>query len=275
MTKIHHTAETFKAAKDQDMPLVCLTAYTTPMAQSLAPHVDLLLVGDSLGMVMYGMDNTLDVTLDMMIAHGKAVMRGAGKALVIIDMPAGTYEDSPAQALNTARHLVNETGCAGVKLEGGAEMAGHISAITDAGINVMAHIGLQPQSVEKEGGYKIKGKTEREIKSLIADAKAIEDAGAFAVVVEGTIDDVSADITSAISIPTIGIGAGITCDGQILVTDDMLGLLHGHTPKFAKKYAQLNTQIETAVKAYADDVKARNFPDAKHSYQSPKEQKAS
>jgi 3-methyl-2-oxobutanoate hydroxymethyltransferase len=262
--------EKFKSHKNKETALVCLTAYTTPMAQALCDQVDLLLVGDSLGMVMYGMDNTLDVTLEMMIGHGKAVMRGVGHTPVIVDLPAGTYETSPEQALSTARHVIDETGCDGVKLEGGVSVAPHIKAITQAGICVMGHIGLLPQSVIKDGGFKVKGKTPDQIDMLIADAKAVEKAGAFAFVIEGTIDSVSDMITGAVSIPTIGIGASARCDGQILVSEDMLGLLYGHTPKFAKQYARLNTQIEDAAKAYATDVRARNFPSAEYTYQEKK-----
>ncbi len=257
---------TVENLQTQTNPIVCLTAYSTPMAQTLDKHCDLLLVGDSIGMVLYGMENTLGVTLDTMINHGRAVTRGAQNALVVVDMPYGTYETDPDTALHNARRIIKETGCQAVKLEGGTDMAPAISRISQDGISVMAHIGLQPQSVEKDGGYKVKGKSETEIKQLINDAKAIEDAGAFAVVIEGTIEPVAKQITEALSIPTIGIGASSSCDGQILVTEDMLGISVGHIPKFVKKYATLSQDISAAAKTYSDEVKARTFPARDNTY---------
>ena len=216
---MRRTLDDIKSHKGQKEALVCLTAYTTPMAHSLSPYVDFLLVGDSVGMVLYGMDSTVDVDLEMMIRHGQAVMRGRQDGIpVVVDMPAGTYEDSPTQALKNAQRLVRETGCNALKLEGGVDMQAQIRAITDAGIAVMGHIGLMPQSAIKEGGFKIKGKTPDQIQLLLDDARAIEDAGAFAFVIEGTIDTVSDLITRKVSIPTIGIGASASCDGQVLVS---------------------------------------------------------
>lgn len=251
-------------------PLVCLTAYSTPMAKLLDPHCDLLLVGDSLGMALYCMDDTLGVTLDMMVNHGKAVVRGTESACVVVDMPYGTYEHDTNEALKNARRIIDETGCDAVKLEGGVDVAHTITAIVESGIPVMAHIGLQPQSVRKEGGYRVKGKTDEDAARLIKDAKAIGDAGAFCVVIEGTIESVSADITKAIGIPTIGIGASAACDGQILVSEDMLGLTVGHVPKFAREYADLRGEITRAAEAYAADVRSRAFPSDAEIYKKKK-----
>jgi 3-methyl-2-oxobutanoate hydroxymethyltransferase len=249
-------------------PIVCLTAYTAPIAKILDPHVDLLLVGDSIGNVLYGMDNTLAVDLEMMVRHGQAVMRNVKNACVVIDMPFGTYEESPEQAYRNAMRIMKETGCDGVKLEGGETMAATIQYLTSRNIPVMAHIGLLPQSVIKDGGYKIKGKTLAEETQLLDDAHAIDKAGAFAVVIEGTVEDVSAKITKTISIPTIGIGASATCDGQVLVIDDMLGLTE-KLPKFVKKYTDLANEIDKAAAAYAEDVRARKFPSGEHVYTKP------
>lgn len=252
--------------KGRDEALVCLTAYTYPMAQILDNHASLLLVGDSLGMVLYGMNNTLSVDLEMMIAHGKAVMRGVKKACVVIDMPFGTYESNPEQAYRTAARLMEETGCDGVKLEGGLSMASTISYLTQRHIPVLAHIGLQPQSVLKEGGYKVKGKQVKEAQEILEDGKAVEAAGAFGVVIEGTIDEVATEITHCLHIPTIGIGASPKCDGQILVSEDMLGMVFGHTPKFVKKFADIAFHINQAADEYAQAVKSRNFPGSENLY---------
>lgn len=250
----------------QPKKLVCLTAYTTPMAKSLAPHVDLLLVGDSVGTVLYGMENTTGVTLEMMAAHGKAVMRAQPECSVIVDMPYGSYENSVEDAVKNAQFLMEQTGADGVKLEGGVEMRAQIKAIVEAGIPVMGHIGLQPQSVVKEGGYKIKGKDDLQVTKLIADAMAVETAGAFSVVIEGTIADAAAVVTDAIDIPTIGIGASAHCDGQILVTDDLLGLLQDTPPKFVTEYATLRQDIDTAISKWAADVRDGAFPRAENLY---------
>ena len=263
------TIPEIRAHKGRAAGLVCLTAYTAPMAGIFDRHADLLLVGDSIGMTLYGMENTLGVDLEMMIRHGQAVMRAAKNACVVVDMPFGTYEESPAQAYRNAARLMKDSGCDAVKLEGGVDMAPTIRHLTAHNIPVMAHIGLLPQSVVKDGGYKVKGRSHEEEARLLADAKAIEEAGAFAVVIEGTVADVATKITKAIAIPTIGIGGSKDCDGQVLVAEDMLGLLEGHTPKFVKKYAQLAEEIDRAAAAYAADVRARCFPGAEHVYTRP------
>jgi 3-methyl-2-oxobutanoate hydroxymethyltransferase len=251
-------------------PIVCLTAYTYPVARLLDDHVDLLLVGDSVAMVLHGHATTLGASMDMMIAHGKAVMRGSSKACVVVDMPAGSYEDSATHAVASARRIVAETGCQAVKLEGGVDMAGQIAAIVAAGIPVMGHIGLQPQSVESDGGYRIKGRTEENVAALLRDADAVERAGAFCVVIEGTVENVAADITRRISIPTIGIGASRDCDGQILVIDDMVGLTVDRVPKFVKEYADLRAVISHAAARYAAEVRSRTFPGPEHVFSAKK-----
>lgn len=247
-------------------PIVCLTAYTAPVARLLDPHVDLLLVGDSLGMVLYGFEDTLSVTLEMMIAHGAAVVRSSTHPVVVVDMPFETYEKSQDQALVNARRIMRETKCDAVKCEGGVELAPTIHYLVKKGVPVMGHIGLLPQSVRKMGGYKIQGRDEAGAQKLMVDAKAIADAGVFAMVIEGTIEPVSRAITEAVSVPTIGIGASPACDGQVLVIDDVLGLVQ-KSPRFAKRYAGLAPLIEQAAKAYADDVRARRFPGTEHVYE--------
>ena len=247
-------------------PIVCLTAYTTPMAQRLDQHCDLLLVGDSLGMVVYGMESTLAVTVDMMINHGKAVMRGSANACVIVDLPFGSYQESKEQAFRTASRILAETGCAGVKLEGGAELADTIEFLSQRGIPVMAHIGLMPQQVNTMGGFKSQGRGEEAAAKVIADAKAVAKAGAFSVVVEGTVEAVARLITAEIDIPTIGIGASVACDGQVLVTEDILGLFSDFTPKFVKRYADLGDQVSKAVESYATEVRNRQFPTDDHCF---------
>ncbi|WP_434722539.1 3-methyl-2-oxobutanoate hydroxymethyltransferase [Mesorhizobium sp. RIZ17] len=246
------------------VPIVCLTAYTYPVARLLDPHVDLLLVGDSVAMVLHGHATTLGASLEMMIAHGQAVMRGSVKACVVVDMPAGSYEASPELAVASARRIVKETGCQAVKLEGGVDMASRIAAIVAEGMPVMGHIGLQPQSVEKDGGYKIKGRTQDNIAALLSDAEAVEEAGAFSVVIEGTMEAVAAKLTRHISIPTIGIGASADCDGQILVIDDMVGMTVDRVPKFVKEYANLRSAIADAAARYAAEVRGRAFPGPDH-----------
>ncbi|MDX8512950.1 3-methyl-2-oxobutanoate hydroxymethyltransferase [Mesorhizobium captivum] len=246
------------------VPIVCLTAYTYPVARMLDAHVDLLLVGDSVAMVLHGHTTTLGASLEMMIAHGQAVMRGSTKACVVVDMPAGSYETSAAEAVASARRIVEETGCQAVKLEGGVDLAEQIAAIVAEGIPVMGHIGLQPQSVEKDGGYKIKGRTEENIAALFRDAEAVERAGAFSVVIEGTVEAVASDLTRHIAIPTIGIGASGDCDGQILVIDDMIGMTVNRVPKFVKEYANLRETISDAAARYAAEVRGRAFPGPDH-----------
>ena len=246
-------------------PVVCLTCYHAHTAKLLDAHVDLMLVGDSLGMVMHGMENTLGVTLDMMISHGKAVMRGSKHALVVVDMPFGSYEESPQIAFRNAARVIQETGCTAVKMEGGARMAETVAYLASRGIPVMGHIGLTPQMIQVMGGFKTQGRTAAEWPAIEADAKAVAEAGAFAVVLEGMAEPLAARITQLIAIPTIGIGASAACDGQILVMEDMLGL-NPSPPKFVRQYAQLGPEIETAVKAYAADVRARTFPGAENVY---------
>ncbi len=248
-------------------PIVALTAYTTPMAQRLDDQVDLLLVGDSLAMVIYGMDTTVGVSLDTMIAHGQAVMRGSKHACVIIDLPAGSYEKSPEQAVISAKRVMNETGAQGVKLEGGVAVAAQIRAIVDVGIPVLGHIGLLPQKVTEAGGYKIQGRDDEAYQDIVDDAWAVYNSGAFAVVIEGTVEILAREITGTLPIPTIGIGASPACDGQVLVVDDMLGMFSDFTPKFVKKYGSIGKQIEQAAKEYASDVKVRRFPEQGHVYQ--------
>ncbi|EXL09022.1 3-methyl-2-oxobutanoate hydroxymethyltransferase [Aquamicrobium defluvii] len=267
----HARTEAIRARKGGE-PIVCLTAYTYPIARLLEPHVDLLLVGDSVAMVLHGHENTLGATMDMMILHGQAVMRGVRNACVVIDMPAGSYEESPEQALASARRIFEETHCHAVKLEGGADMADRIAAIVGAGIPLMGHIGLQPQSVEKEGGYKIKGRTDESVARLLDDARAVEQAGAFSLVIEGTLEPVAAQITRELAIPTIGIGASAACDGQILVIDDAVGLTVDRVPKFVKEYADLRNEVAKAAMSYAAEVRARAFPTADHVFrkQEPK-----
>jgi 3-methyl-2-oxobutanoate hydroxymethyltransferase len=241
-------------------PQVWLTAYTTPVARLLDPICDVLLVGDSLGMVLYGLPSTLGVSLDMMIAHGAAVVRGARRACVVVDLPFGSYQESPPQAFRNAARVLAETGAQAVKLEGGVEMAETIRFLTQRGIPVCGHIGLMPQSVNVAGGFRATGRTGDEAAKVTADAHAVSDAGAFAVVVEGTLEPVAAAITADIAIPTIGIGASAQCDGQVLVIDDVLGTFNDFVPRFVKRYAELGVEISRAAEAYAADVRARRFP---------------
>lgn len=247
-------------------PIVVLTAYTAPMATLLDPHVDVLLVGDSLGMVLYGFDSTLPVSLDMMIAHGGAVVRGSKRACVVVDMPFASYQESPAQAFRSAARVMAETGCQAVKLEGGAEMAETIAFLTQRGVPVMGHVGLTPQAVNTLGGYRALGRNEAVAERIAADARAVAEAGAFSVVVEGVMEPLGRRITQEIAIPTIGIGASPACDGQVLVSDDMLGLFTEFTPKFVKRFASLGDAVGEAAAAYAAEVKARSFPGPEHCF---------
>ncbi len=240
-------------------PIVSLTSYHAHTAAIVDKYADFILVGDSLGMVMHGMETTVGVPLDLMIMHGKAVVRGTQKALIVVDMPFGTYEESPNVAFRNAAKIMKETGCGAVKLEGGARMAETIHFLTERGIPVMAHIGLTPQSSHVMGGFKTQGRDEDTWADHIADAKAVAEAGAFAMVVEGVVEPLAAKITKLVDIPTIGIGASADCDGQILVLEDMLGL-NATPPKFVKVYGDLANQIEASVKAYAEEVKDRSFP---------------
>jgi 3-methyl-2-oxobutanoate hydroxymethyltransferase len=240
-------------------PLVMLTAYTARMAQLLDPHCDLLLVGDSLGQVIYGLPSTLQVTLDMMCAHGAAVVRGSYHSVVVIDMPFGTYEESPEQAFRNASRVMAETGAAGVKMEGGEAMAETVAFLVGRGIPVIGHVGLTPQAVNVLGGYGARGRSEAEQAKILADAKAIADAGAFAIVLEGVIEPLANRVTAEVACPIIGIGASARCDGQVLVIDDMLGMFE-RVPRFVKRYDALAERISTAAQAYAAEVRDRSFP---------------
>lgn len=250
--------------------IVCLTAYTTPIARCLDPHCDLLLVGDSLGMVIYGMDTTVSVTLDMMIEHGKAVMRGASKACVIVDLPFGSYQESKEQAFRSAVRVMQETGCDGVKLEGGQEMAETIAFLTSRGIPVFGHVGLMPQLVNTTGGFRSVGHSDEEARKVHDDAVAVAEAGAFAVVIEGTVEPVARRITGALAVPTIGIGASVACDGQVLVSDDMLGLFDEFKPRFVKRYAELAGIVSEAARSYAEEVRSGQFPGEEHTFRARK-----
>ncbi|MCL6251191.1 3-methyl-2-oxobutanoate hydroxymethyltransferase [Altererythrobacter sp. KTW20L] len=247
-------------------PIVMLTAYTARQAQLLDAHCDMLLVGDSLGQVIYGLPSTVPVTLDMMALHGAAVVRGSYHAAVIVDMPFGSYEESPAQAFASASTLLKASGAAGVKLEGGAAMAPTVAFLTERGIPVMGHVGLTPQAVNVLGGYAARGRSDAEADKIMADAKALDDAGAFAIVVEGVVEPIAIAVTEAVSCPTIGIGASARCDGQVLVTDDMLGMFE-RVPRFVKRYDNIAESIASAVKAYAAEVRDRTFPGPDQTYQ--------
>ncbi|MBP6736022.1 MAG: 3-methyl-2-oxobutanoate hydroxymethyltransferase [Rhodobacteraceae bacterium] len=252
-------------ARKGTAPLVVLTAYTTPVARLVDPHCDIALVGDSVGMVLHGMPSTLGVTMEMMILHGRSVVKGLSHAMAVIDMPFGSYEESPQQAYRNAARLMAETGAPAVKLEGGAHMAETIAFLTRRGVPVMAHIGLTPQAVNTLGGYKVVGR-EGEAESVMQDARAIEAAGAFSVVLEKVPVGLAARITQSLTIPTIGIGAGVQCDGQVLVVDDMLGLFTDFRPKFVKRYAELGKTADEAIAAYAAEVRGRQFPGDEHSF---------
>jgi 3-methyl-2-oxobutanoate hydroxymethyltransferase len=247
-------------------PIVGLTAYTAPIAQLLDRHVDFLLVGDSVGMVVYGFETTVPVTPEMMIAHGAAVVRGSSRALIVVDLPFGSYQESREQAFRTAARIIAETGCAAVKLEGGAEMAETVRFLVERGVPVMGHIGLMPQSVNAAGGFKVQGRDQHQAEHVAADAAAIAEAGAFSLVIEGTVEPVARAITEAVSIPTIGIGASPACDGQILVTEDVLGLFTQFKPRFVRRYAELAPLVMAAAAEYAADVRARRFPGPEHCF---------
>jgi 3-methyl-2-oxobutanoate hydroxymethyltransferase len=246
-------------------PLVCLTAYSAPIAQILDDVCDVLLVGDSVGMVVHGLPNTVGVTIEMMILHGQAVMRGSRRALVVVDMPFGAYEGAPETAYANAARILKETGAGAVKVESGRTVAATIAYLVDRGIPVMGHVGLRPQAVLVDGAFRAKGRTDVDCAAVIEEAKAAAAAGAFAVVVEGVAERLGRAVTAAIDVPTIGIGASAGCDGQILVTDDMLGLFDW-TPRFVRRYAEMRREIARAAAAYADDVRARRFPAAAETY---------
>ena len=247
-------------------PLVMLTAYTARTAQLFDPVCDLLLVGDSLGQVIYGLPSTVPVTLDMMCAHGAAVVRGSYHSVVVVDMPFGSYEASPEQAFATASRILKETGAAAVKMEGGAAMAPTVQFLTERGIPVMGHIGLTPQAVNALGGYGARGKSKAEAKKIVGDAKAIAEAGAFSMVIEGVLEPIAIEVTKAVSCPVIGIGASAQCDGQVLVAEDMLGLFD-RVPRFVKRYEELARVISAAAQTYAAEVRSRSFPTSNQTYQ--------
>jgi 3-methyl-2-oxobutanoate hydroxymethyltransferase len=246
-------------------PIVSLTAYHAHTARIADPYVDFLLVGDSLGMVMHGYESTVPVPLDLMIMHGRAVVRGARRALVVVDMPFGTYEESPSVAFRNAARVMKETDCGAIKLEGGRRMAETIQFLTERGIPVMAHIGLTPQSINVLGGFKTQGRTKDQWAAIEEDARVVAESGAFAVVLEAMAEPLAARITKSVPIPTIGIGASAECDGQILVMEDMLGL-NPRVPRFVKEYGRVAKAIETAIAAYAGEVRTRQFPTANHTY---------
>jgi|RhiMetdeSRZDD1v2_1073273.scaffolds.fasta_scaffold09382_8 3-methyl-2-oxobutanoate hydroxymethyltransferase len=246
-------------------PIVSLTSYHAHTAAIADPFVDLLLVGDSLGMVMHGYESTVPVPLELMIMHGRAVVRGAKRALVVVDMPFGSYEESPAVAFRNAARIMKETGCGAIKLEGGARMAETIRFLVERGVPVLAHIGLTPQSINVLGGFKTQGRVRDEWAAIEADAKAVAEAGAFAVVLEALAEELARRITAAVPIPTIGIGASAGCDGQILVMEDMLGL-SPRVPKFVKEFGKVGEAIREAISAYAVEVRSRAFPAPEHTY---------
>lgn len=256
---VRRTAAPDITSRKGKTPIVVLTAYTAPIAEILDEHCDVLLVGDSLGMVVHGLPNTIGVTMDMMIMHGQAVMRGSKKAMVVVDMPFGSYEASLETAYNNATRILKETGAQAVKVEAGETVPETIAYLVKRGIPVMSHVGLRPQAVNIDGAFKAKGKAGDERQRILDDARASEAAGAFAIVVEGVAEGLAKEITEAVGVPTIGIGASAGCDGQVLVIDDMLGLFDW-TPKFVRRYADLKGEISRAAAAYAEDVRARRFP---------------
>jgi 3-methyl-2-oxobutanoate hydroxymethyltransferase len=247
-------------------PIVGLTAYTAPVAQWLDPHVDFMLVGDSVAMVVYGMETTRGIDLETMIRHGKAVAKAAHQAMVVVDMPFGTYEDDPEAALANAWRVIAETGAEAVKMEGGTALAPTVARVVEAGIPVMGHIGLMPQHVKAAGEFRSKGHSEAERRRILKDAMALADAGVFAIVLEGVVEQLAVEVTAATPVPIIGIGASAACDGQILVTEDMTGIFTQFRPKFVKRYAELGKALDKAVAAYAEDVRARRFPGPEHTF---------
>jgi 3-methyl-2-oxobutanoate hydroxymethyltransferase len=258
------TAPEIRAHKGGE-PIVALTSYHAHTARLLDRHCDLLLVGDSLGMVMHGLESTVPVTLDMMILQGRAVMRGSQRALVVVDMPFGSYEASKEQAFGSAARVMKETGCGAIKVEGGRRMADTIAFLAERGVPVMGHIGLTPQSINALGSFRAQGREEEQWGPIEDDARAVSEAGAFSLVIEAVAEPLARRITAAVPIPTIGIGGSAACDGQILVLEDMLGLSQ-RVPKFVKRYAELGPAIEAAVAAYAADVRSRAFPASEHVY---------
>ncbi len=258
------TAPEIRARKGGE-PIVSLTSYHAHTAQLLDRHVDVILVGDSLGMVMHGLETTVPVTVDMMIVHGRAVVRGTKQALIVVDLPFGSYEASPVEAFHTAARILKETGAGAVKLEGGRRMAETVRFLVDRGIPVMGHVGLTPQAINTLGSFKARGRDDAEAEEILADAHAVSEAGAFSIVLEAIAEPLARRITEEVASPTIGIGGSPACDGQILVLEDMLGL-SPRVPKFVKRYAELGPAIEAAVSTYAEEVRARTFPAAEHVY---------
>ena len=258
-----------KADGETKQPLVMLTAYTARQAQLLDAHCDILLVGDSLAQVIYGLPSTIPVTLDMMANHAAAVVRGSYHAVVVVDMPFGSYEASKEQAFESAARLLKESGAAAVKLEGGEQMAETVAFLNQRGIPVMGHVGLTPQAVNVLGGYMARGRDDAEAAKIVGDAKALDEAGAFAIVLEGVLEHIAIEATKAVSCPTIGIGASAQCDGQVLVTEDMLGMFE-RVPRFVKKYENIAEVIDRTVAQYADEVRSRSFPSAEQTYQPKK-----
>jgi 3-methyl-2-oxobutanoate hydroxymethyltransferase len=250
--------------------LVCLTAYTSSVARLLDNEVDLLLVGDSLAMTVYGFDNTLPIGLETMIAHGAAVVRSTERALVVVDLPFGSYQASPADAFRAAARVLAETGCTAVKLEGGEEMVETVAFLTARGVPVMGHVGLTPQAVNALGGYRSRGHAAGERDKIMRDGIAIAEAGAFSLVIEGVAESLARELTGTVAVPTIGIGGSLACDGQILVIDDMLGLFTEFTPKFVKRYRSLGDEIRSAAREYAEEVRQGRFPAAEHTYSAPR-----
>jgi 3-methyl-2-oxobutanoate hydroxymethyltransferase len=258
------TAPDIRARKGGD-PIVCLTSYHAHTARIIDAYCDVILVGDSLGMVMHGLETTVPVTLDMMILQALAVMRGSRRALVVVDMPFGSYEASKEQAFASAARVMKETGCGAIKLEGGRRMAETIAFLVERGVPVMGHVGLTPQAINTIGSFRAQGRDPSDWAPIEADARAVADAGAFAVVLEAIAEPLGRSITEASAIPTIGIGASVACDGQVLVLEDMLGL-SARVPKFVKRFGDLGPAIERAVKGYAQEVRARRFPGPEHVY---------
>jgi len=258
------TAPDILARKGRE-PIVSLTSYHAHTARILDEHCDVILVGDSLGMVMHGLETTVPVTLDMMILQGRAVMRGSRRALVVVDMPFGSYEASKEQAFASAVRVMKETQCGAIKIEGGRRMAETIAFLVERGVPVMAHIGLTPQSINTIGSFRAQGREPADWAPIEADAVAVAEAGAFSVVIEAVAEPLARRITETIAIPTIGIGASPACDGQVLVLEDMLGL-SPRVPRFVKRYADLGPSIGAAVKAYADEVRSREFPGSANVY---------
>jgi 3-methyl-2-oxobutanoate hydroxymethyltransferase len=258
------TAPDIRARKGRE-PIVSLTSYHAHTARLVDQHCDVILVGDSLGMVMHGMESTLPVTLEMMILQGQAVMRGSRRALVVVDMPFGSYEEGREIAFRSAARILKETGCGAIKLEGGVRMAETIRFLVERGVPVMGHVGLTPQSILALGSFRAQGRDRADWPAILEDAKAVADAGAFSVVVEAVAEPLGRAITEAVPIPTIGIGASPACDGQILVLEDMLGLTP-RAPKFVKRYGDIGPSIAKAVEDYAREVRERTFPAQEHTY---------